>query len=517
MQTVTAVRSLIDLDRPRQGIADIKKAGFENALLDFSVVCPPGLLEGLGKPGFRSSRHTIAAEEPERLGEPLQEFFRQCREAGVRLPIARAPYLEADTKRKDLEEKLQALALESIRLCGKQGSRHLIVRPLPVRKTTEHTEDGTGSGSFGRNAAGSLQEETEKERDFYLSLAQAAGEHQVMILLESRCRDLGGHPVRGPFCDERETAAFLEELNRLSEERYGKWRTPEGRAQGGAAADNYFGFCLDVGTMNLCGRNMHDFALVLGKHLRAVTLRDGDGHDETSLLPYTCVRNGQAQTDWLSLIRGLREADFDGMFLMDYGDTAAVCPTALKPYLLGLAGAQGKYFVWQAGMERMLAKHPARVLFGAGNMCRNYMKNYGEAYPPLFTCDNNRALWGTQFCGLEVKPPEALLELSPGCAVYICNIYYREIEAQLRKMGLKNPVEYFNDEYMPTFYTDRLDAVTREYDGKKQPAEQEGAGCGRQEKHGKSGRGEGAAERWEQGEGRTDGRDRGTDEKCDRR
>ncbi len=453
MQTVTTIRSIIDFDRPSQGIGDLGKAGFERALLDFSAVCPPGLLEGLGKPGFQSSRHTMAAEEPEQLGEPLREFFRQCGEAGIALPIARAPYLQTDTKRRDLYDRLRALALESIRLCGEQGCRYLIVQPLPAGD----------------------------QRDFYLSLAEAAGRHGVMILVESRCRDQGGHPVRGPFCDERETAAFIDELNRQAAERYGAWKAPDSQEKGGPTADNYFGFCLDAGTLSLCGRNMHDFATALGKRTKAVALRDGDGHDEMSLLPYTCVRKGQAQTDWLSLIRGLRAADFDGILLLDYGDTAAVLSPILKPHLLTMAKAQGDYFSWQIGMERMLRKHSSRVLFGAGNMCRNYMKNYGEKYPPLFTCDNNRTLWGTEFCGLAVKPPTALLELAPDCAVYICNIYYREIEAQLRGLGIKNPVEYFNDEYMPSFYTDRLDAVTREYDGKRGPAEREAAGRGRQE------------------------------------
>ncbi len=38
----------------------------------------------------------------------------------------------------------------------------------------------------------------------------------------------------------------------------------------------------------------------------------------------------------------------------------------------------------------------------------------------------------------------------------ICNIYYREIEAQLRDMEIEN-IGYFNDEYMPSFYFDRLE------------------------------------------------------------
>ena len=90
-------------------------------------------------------------------------------------------------------------------------------------------------------------------------------------------------------------------------------------------------------------------------------------------------------------------------------------------------------------------------------MCRNYLKCYGEKYPPLFTCDNNGKLWGSVFEGLEVKNPQVLSALPKDCAVFICNIYYREIEEQLRQMGIENPIEFFNDEYMPSFYFDRLE------------------------------------------------------------
>ena len=55
-----------------------------------------------------------------------------------------------------------------------------------------------------------------------------------------------------------------------------------------------------------------------------------------------------------------------------------------------------------------------------------------------------------------LKNPEILRELPKDCCVVICNIYYREIEVQLREMGIEN-IGYFNDEYMPSFYFDRLD------------------------------------------------------------
>lgn len=84
------------------------------------------------------------------------------------------------------------------------------------------------------------------------------------------------------------------------------------------------------------------------------------------------------------------------------------------------------------------------------------MKCYGRQYPPLFTCDNNPAIWGTEIYGLEVRSPEVLKELPENCGVFICNIYYREIEKQLLEMGIHH-IEFLNDEYMPSFHFDRME------------------------------------------------------------
>lgn len=89
-------------------------------------------------------------------------------------------------------------------------------------------------------------------------------------------------------------------------------------------------------------------------------------------------------------------------------------------------------------------------------MCRDFMKCYGEKYLPRFTCDNNSDRWGKEFCGLEIKSPETLLDLPSDCGVFICNIYYNEISQQLRKMGVRN-IEFFNNEYMPSFYFENLE------------------------------------------------------------
>lgn len=260
----------------------------------------------------------------------------------------------------------------------------------------------------------------------------------VKLLLQNLCREVNGHYVRGICSDAKEAARWIDELNEVT-------------------GTQVFGFCVDIGALNLCGQNPYEFIHTLGSRIKAVIIRENDGQHDYAQLPFTCVAHRQSQTDWLGVIRGIREIEFDGYLIMDFADTASAFSPLLRTQLMSMAKSIAEYFKWQVEIETVLKKHTSRVLFGAGNMCRNYMKTYGEQYPPLFTCDNNKNLWGTEFCGLEIKAPECLKELPADCAIYICNVYYREIEQQLRDMGIKNPIEYFNDEYMPTFYLDRIE------------------------------------------------------------
>lgn len=412
-------KGIVDIEHPGQGIMDIAKAGFSEIVMDFSLSCTPYELEHTGKDdtgkksirGRQSGRQIIS--NPELLAEYMTLLLSKCSNVNLSHTVASAPRLSRDTKRSDLNGLLQKLAEESLKLCVESNCQYLIVPPLfaGIQDTDLWTVN----------------------RRFYLDLAACARESGVMILLENQCKDRNGHLIRGICSDGSQAAEWVDRLNEY-------------------AGETRFGFCMDTGVCNICGQNMYDFCLALGGRLKAVILRDCDGSRENSMLPFTCVNRGQNQTDWLNLIRGLRKIEFDGKLLMNLEDTAVAFSPILRPGLLHLAKSVADYMKWQIGLEGLLKKYHSRVLFGAGNMCRNYMKCYGEKYPPLFTCDNNKAMWGTVFCGLEVKSPECLRALPPECAIFICNIYYREIETQLREMGITNRIEYFNDEYMDNFY-----------------------------------------------------------------
>lgn len=413
MNISCSVAGMIGRVYPKQGIGDIVKAGFQNVFLDMSIYCTEQELEECGKPHKRFDAWSgVVAEEPEKLEEALSNLLSLCQSNQLQVSLARAPYFLRNTKRNDLNQRIRELAVESIRNCGKIGCKQLIIRPLFA---------GVEPG-----------QEWEVNREYYGSLADVAREQGVTILLENQCRSVNGHLVRGICSDASEAAEWIDRLNKeVGEER--------------------FGFCLDAGVCNLCGQDMNEMVRTLGKRTKAVIIRDCDGHNESSMLPFTCAVQGCSQTDWLGLIRSLRETGFDGQLVLDMRDTAAAFSPLLRPQLMTLAKAVAEYFEWQISLESMLKKYKAIVLFGAGNMCRNYMEAYGTKYPPLFTCDNNERLWGSQVCGLEVKSPEALKNLPEGCGIFICNIYYREIEQQLKEMGIEN-IEFFNDEYMSSFY-----------------------------------------------------------------
>lgn len=432
MKIVCSPASIVDPVHPRQGITDIVNAGFESISLDLDICCSSLELELYGKLRkdneewryMGNHAYVPISEHPAKVGCFFEKLLAECKSRNLQIPIARAPYLSRDTKRTDLEEVLFNIYKESIRFCGQIGCKYIAIRPFCTSGVSEMEAAYKGGEiNFG----------------YFLRLAAVARDNQVMILLENQCHSMNGHLVRGVCSDSYEAAEWVDALNEK-------------------AGEERFGFCLDTGVCTLCGQDMHAFAVTLDRRIKAVILRDCDGQREGSLLPFTSVSRGQSRTDWLNMIRGLREIGFEGQLVLDIRDTASVFSPLLRPQLMLLAKAVAEYFKWQIEIENLLKKYSAIVLFGAGNMCRNYMKCYGEKYPPLFTCDNNRKMWGETFCGLEVKPPEELKKLPDGCGVFICNIYYHEIEEQLRDMGVKN-IEFFNDEYMPSFYFDRLKMV----------------------------------------------------------
>ncbi|MBD5521750.1 MAG: sugar phosphate isomerase/epimerase [Lachnospiraceae bacterium] len=401
MQVCYSSKGLLDLSRLEKSINNMVNAGFGEMMLDLSIFYAKGHLETHGENGS-----SLDIKEMRGRYEKLMHY---CSKGTIQIEIMRAPHLKWDTKRSDLNALMLQIGQECIMNCGNSGRRNIIIQPL--------------------FAGVSKVDEWKENHRYYYELGRIAAEKNVCILIENQCNNINGHLVRGVCADAVTASEWIDELNN----ELGK---------------EIFGYCLDTAVCNLCGQNMGEMAATLGHRLKAVLIRECDGIHEASRLPFTGRNEGGMSTDWPSLIRGLRRIAFDGMLIIAAGDTLGGFSHLLRQQMYPVIKSTAEYFRWQIEMEKNIKGYPVRVLFGAGNMCRNYMKFYGKEYPPLFVCDNDSKLWGREICGLEIKAPEVLKELPPECAVIICNTFYSEIAGQLKSMGIEN-IETYSDEYLP--------------------------------------------------------------------
>lgn len=418
MVSLCSMTGAVNKEHPLQGINDLKNAGFTAAVLDYEA--------------FAGVEHVIDRKaRPDLMRQYYEKMVTVFQDMEVGLPMAKLPFLSPavgykdlnkkalDTGYQDLNDFILRINMDCITAAETAGCKMVIVQPLITG--VEHGQE------YAVN------------REYYLKLAEHCENRNTKILLTNQCKNIGGHFVRG-ICSDGITAA--EWVDRLNDQ----------------AGFERFGFCLDVGSCNLCGQDMQCMAVALGTRIKAVILTENDGQDNARWLPFTCASGSRSTLGWLGLFRGLRECGFDGYLILEAKDTIRSFSPLLRRQILSFCKPLMEYFEMQIGIENNLRRYKKFVLFGAGNMCRNYMKCYGEKYPPLYTCDNNPKLWGTTFEGLNVKNPIELHNLPKDCCVVICNVYYREIEAQLKEMGIEN-IGYFNDEYMPAFYFDILERV----------------------------------------------------------
>lgn len=408
---------MVDVCNPDRGLKQLNEVQISNITLDFSQICKVFGKEELKliSEGGRKPESWIFHEQPEQITNLVGKFVEKCRNSGVEISMALMPSFSLENQEKNIKV-LYSLLKECMLACSKYGIRRVVVCPLEA--------------------------DWETNSMFLNQVLIWARSYNLHILLKNCCRFFCGHYVRGVCSDAREANEWITQLNEV-------------------AGEERFGFCMDMGTCNVCGQNMYEFAAALEDEIEAVLVKENNGEEPGAMLPFSCIARHTGRTDWLNFFRGLRKIHFDGVLILDVHDSIRVTPLQLRGGLLQYIKTVGDYLKWQLELEQELAHYPNRVLFGAGNMCRNYMKCYGEQYPPLFTCDNNSTIWGTTFEGLEVKDPKELRGLPDNCAIFICNIYYVEIKEQLQQMGIKNPIYYFNDEFMPMLQHDKFDSKVR--------------------------------------------------------
>ncbi|MBE6930696.1 MAG: sugar phosphate isomerase/epimerase [Clostridia bacterium] len=69
------------------------------------------------------------------------------------------------------------------------------------------------------------------------------------------------------------------------------------------------GICLDTGHLNLTGEPQIDFLRACGSYVKALHITDNEGERDQHIIPF-----GKGTVDFFSVVRGLREIGYDGLF-----------------------------------------------------------------------------------------------------------------------------------------------------------------------------------------------------------
>lgn len=410
MKIVCATGGIVKIEFPNQGLMDIAGSGFESVMLDMSKYISGATL-----------RQWEKKLDKELIKKDIANLKSGIVARGVAPEYALLPFLSGDTKRTDLNEMLADLCVDCIKEIEGLGVTRFIAQSLSIGIA--------------------MEDEWNANREYYLRLAGALTNVESKILLVNQCKNVEGHYTRGLCSSASEAADWVDQFNQLAEER-------------GFGAER-FGFCMDTGAYNLCGINMQDVAHVLGERILAVIVRANDGHQDVAALPFTCVGEWGIATDWMGFIRGMREIDFNGDLIMDMTNTLRSTPSLIRPEMLAAGKTIAEYFRMQIQIEKPLQKYDHIAIFGAGDLGRGFIRSFGEKYKPLFACDNNPDRWGTFIDDVEVRSPQCLLDLPENTGVFICNMYHREIEEQLKQMGVSH-VESFDCEFLPAYNLNRV-------------------------------------------------------------
>lgn len=110
-----------------------------------------------------------------------------------------------------------------------------------------------------------------------------------------------------------------------------------------------------------------------------------------------------------------------------------------KPKHLGIFDPERPYSFYMEKLSGMFEdiKGKQIILFGAGLMFEDYMKKWGRRYKPDFLVDNDESKWGRMRQGIEIKSPQEITKIpEKKRRLIICSFYYKEIEKQLKEMGI---------------------------------------------------------------------------------
>ncbi len=284
------------------GFRRIKEAGFDTVDFNFEM------FEEFDN-FFDPEAEGLYQNDIEGLKKYFLPYKEACAKEGLKFSQGHAPFGKLQNEKEGIEgaqyKHFLSIQKKVIEIAGWMGIPYLVVHPWITRKRQ------------------GLKAEWELNMLYYKELAPVAKAAGVALCLENMFDTVAGKLWEGPCSDPDEVNAYLDAL-----EAYGD-----------------FAFCLDVGHINLFGRDMEDFIRKVGKRIKILHLHENDGFHDLHNMPFTFPRAWGSPTvqDWEGIIKGLKAIGYDGVLNFETGPVMYSVPEELNHAARLFIHAVGEY------------------------------------------------------------------------------------------------------------------------------------------------------------------------------
>ena len=263
-----------DLDNAYKLIA---KAGFE--AIDWALHCqwqdgvPVNCWDRASiESGEKIKQDCIFDEDLETIIAHYKPEINTIKKYGLTITQAHSPFPSYAVKNPAFLDYSIETHKKAMKLCQYADCPRLVVHGISRRVTdTELTDDEVRALNY----------------KLYTSLIDTAKETGVTVLLENLFATTNGRRYAGVCADAHEAIEYIDTLNEK-------------------AGCECFGFCFDVGHLNIVHGSIYSYVTKLGKRIKALHIHDNDMNADSHLAPYT------GTVRWADLYTALRDIGYTG-------------------------------------------------------------------------------------------------------------------------------------------------------------------------------------------------------------
>lgn len=287
----------------KEKLIKIKKAGFDAVDLDMSD-------DGYTRVDFFQGRlypeKNIFLKSVDEIIEYFKQYTDAIKEAGLEISQAHAPFPAGVSDRPNTIEHGLKTMEGCVKFCIAMGIKNLVIH---------------GHSLFDWDNAHSPEDIKKLNDDLYTSLIPIVKGTNLVICLEDMFVPYKGTNIRGHCTFPIETAREIDYYNSLCD------------------GEEHFGYCLDIGHMNLIHQDIEKFIKTLGNRIKCTHIHDNYGYlKDMHIMPFF------GRMDYSPMLEGFKAIGYDGDICFETWAYEGK-PAPISNALLEFLGATGKYFV----------------------------------------------------------------------------------------------------------------------------------------------------------------------------